>query len=161
MMRILIQLMLFCLLFTAMVKYAVRGGAADGLFFYPKAGQERAFELGLSDPETMAEKRRRFMPVFVLVMLIALLLIVGVWNKASGFREAYAQCLLFLEVMNWYDGIVIDRLWVGHDPFWILPGTEGIPFVQTWPQVLKKRLILTVIWIVLAVIPAGIITAFI
>lgn len=161
MMRILIQLMLFCALFTAMVKYAVRGGAVDGLFFYPKAVQEKAFELGLSDPETMAEKRKQFMPVFVIVMLAALLLIVGVWNRPAGFREAYAQCLLFLEVMNWYDGIVIDRLWVGHDPFWILPGTEGIPFVQTWPQVLKKRLILTVIWIVLAVIPAGIITAFI
>ena len=157
-MRILLQLMLFCALFTALVKYAVRGGAVDGLFFYPKAVQEKAFELGLSDPETMAEKRKRFMPVFVIVMLAALLLIVGVWNRPAGFREAYLQCLLFLEVMNWYDGIVIDRLWVGHDPFWILPGTEGIPFVQTWPQVLKKRLILTVIWIVLAVIPAGIIT---
>ena len=159
MMKILIQLMLFCALFTALVKYAVRGGAVDGLFFYPKAVQEKAFELGLSDPETMAEKRKRFMPVFVIMMLAALLLIVGVWNRPAGFREAYAQCLPFLEVMNWYDGIVIDRLWVGHDPFWILPGTEGIPFVQTWPQVLKKRLILTVIWIVLAVIPAGIITA--
>ena len=158
MMRILLQLMLFCALFTALVKYAVRGGAADGLFFYPKAVQEKAFELGLSDPKTMAEKRKRFMPVFVIVMLAALLLIVGVWNRPAGFREAYLQCLLFLEVMNWYDGIVIDRLWVGHDPFWILPGTGGIPFVQTWPQVLKKRLILTVIWIVLAVIPAGIIT---
>lgn len=161
MMRILIQLMLFCTLFTALVKYAVRGGAVDGLFFYPRPVQEKAFELGLSDPETMAEKRKRFMPVFVIVMLAALLLIVGVWNRPAGFQEAYVQCLLFLEVMNWYDGIVIDRLWVGHDPFWILPGTEGIPFVQTWPQVLKKRLIVTVVWIVLAVIPAGIITAFI
>lgn len=160
-MRILIQLMLFCALFTALVKYAVRGGAINGLFFYPKAVKEKAFELGLSDPKTVAEKRKRFMPVFVIVMLAALLLIVGVWNRPAGFREVYVQCLLFLEVMNWYDGIVIDRLWVGHDPFWILPGTEGIPFVQTWPQVLKKRLILTVIWIVLAIIPAGIITAFI
>ena len=25
--------------------------------------------------------------------------------------------------MNWYDGIVIDRLWVGHSRFWIIPGT--------------------------------------
>ncbi|HCK88769.1 MAG TPA: hypothetical protein DHW39_08165, partial [Erysipelotrichaceae bacterium] len=58
------------------------------------------------------------------------------------------------EVMNWYDGICIDRLWVGHSRFWIIPGTEDIPFVQTWPQVLKKRGVLTVIWIVLAVIPA-------
>ena len=44
MMRILIQLILFCALFTALVKYAVRGGAVDGLFFYPKAVQEKAFD---------------------------------------------------------------------------------------------------------------------
>ena len=67
------------------------------------------------------------------------------------------QALLFLEVMNWYDGIVIDRLWVGHSRFWIIPGTEEIPFVQTWPQVLKKRGILTLIWIAGAAIVAGII----
>ena len=65
--------------------------------------------------------------------------------------------LLFLEVMNWYDGIVVDRLWVGHSRFWIIPGTEEIPFVQTWPQVLKKRGILTLIWIAGAAIVAGII----
>ena len=42
-----LQLALYCLLFTGMVRYAVRGGAIDGLFFYPKAVQERAFEIGL------------------------------------------------------------------------------------------------------------------
>lgn len=31
---IVLQLALFCLLFTAMVKYAVRGEAIDGLYFY-------------------------------------------------------------------------------------------------------------------------------
>ena len=59
--------------------------------------------------------------------------------------------------MNWYDGIVIDRLWVGHSRFWIIPGTEEIPFVQTWQQVLKKRAILTLIWIVGAALVAGIV----
>lgn len=44
-MIILIQMVLFCLLFTAMVMYAVRGGAIDGLYFYPKAVQERAIEI--------------------------------------------------------------------------------------------------------------------
>ena len=57
--------------------------------------------------------------------------------SALAARPAYLQALLFLEVMNWYDGIVIDRLWAGHDRFWIIPGTEDIPFVQTWKEVLK------------------------
>ncbi len=140
-----------------MVKFAVRGGAIDGLYFYPKPVQERALEIGLTDRETMHRKRKRFMILFYVVMLAALLLIIGQWNGVRGFKTAYLQALLCLEVMNWYDGIVIDRLWVGHSKFWILPGTEDLPFVQTWPQVLKKRCILTLIWIAGAALVAGLI----
>lgn len=34
-----LQLLLYCLLFTAMVKIAVIGGAVNGLYFYPKEVQ--------------------------------------------------------------------------------------------------------------------------
>ena len=43
---IVLQLLLYCLLFTAMVKIAVIGGAVNGLYFYPKEVQNRAIELG-------------------------------------------------------------------------------------------------------------------
>ena len=151
------QLILYCALFTLMVRLAVIGGAINGLYFYPKPVQERAFAIGLADPAEVARKRTRFMIPFFLVMGSALVLIIGLWNGTRTFWRAYLQALLFLEVMNWYDGVVIDRLWVGHSPFWILPGTEDIPFVQTWRQVLKKRGILTLIWIVGAFLVAGIV----
>ena len=154
---IVIQLILFCALFTLMVKIAVGGSALNGLFFYPEPVREKVFELGLTDRETVDGKRKRFMIPFFLVMLTALVLIIGVWNRVSDFGTAYLEALLFLEVMNWYDGLVIDRLWVGHSRFWIIPGTEGIPFVKTWPQVLKKRGILSLIWIAGAALAAGII----
>ena len=154
---IVLQLVLYCALFTLMVKLGVGNNALNGLFFYPKPVQEKVYELGLTDRETVARKRKRFMTLFFAVMGIALVLIIGVWNKVRSFWPAYFQALLFLEVMNWYDGIVIDRLWVGHSPFWIIPGTEGISFVQTWPQVLKKRIILTLVWIIGAAVVAGIV----
>ncbi len=140
-----------------MVKIAVGNSALNGLYFYPKPVQERVYELGLTDRVTVARKRKRFMIPFFLVMLAALALIIALWNGVRTFWPAYGQALLFLEVMNWYDGIVIDRLWVGHSAFWIIPGAEDIPFVQTWPQVLKKRGILTLIWVVGAAVVAGII----
>ncbi len=152
-----IQLALYCALFTLMVKICVGNDALNGLYFYPRPVQEKAYELGLADRETVARKRKHFISVFFTVMTASLILIIRVWNGVHSFLPAYLQSLLFLEVMNWYDGIVIDRLWVGRSRFWIIPGTEGIPFVQTWPQVLKKRLILTVIWIAGAAIVAGII----
>ena len=154
---IIVQLILFCLLFTAMVGVAVIGGAVNALYFYPKPVQERAIALGLTDRETVSRKRKAFLIPFMLVMLAALLLIIGLWNGVRDFKKAYFQALLFLEVMNWYDGIVIDKLGVGHSRFWILPGTEDLPFVQTWPQVLKKRGILTLVWIVGAVAVAGLV----
>lgn len=154
---IFLELLLFCLLFTGMVRIAVLGGAVNGLYFYPKPVQERAISLGLMSRETLRRKRRCFMLPFMGVMLLSLLLMIGCWNGVSDFWTAYLQALLFLEVMNWYDGIVIDRLWVGHSRFWVILGTEDLPFVQTWKQILKKRGILTLIWIVGAAIVAALV----
>ena len=153
---IILQLVLYCLLFTAMVKIGVGNNALNGLYFYPASYQDKVFELGLTNRETVSKKRRVFMTAFFTVMLIALLLIIGLWNGINTFLPAYLQALLFLEVMNWYDGSVIDRLWVGHSNFWKIPGVD-LPYVQTWTQVLKKRGILTLIWIAGAAIVAGLV----
>lgn len=79
-MIIIVQLTLYCILFTGMVAFAVRGGAIDGLYFYPRQVQKRAFEIGLTDRETVKTKKRRFMTLFYAVMLLALILIIGLWN---------------------------------------------------------------------------------
>ena len=59
--------------------------------------------------------------------------------------------------MNIYDGIVIDKLWVGNSKFWLLPGCEDLPHIQTWTQVLKKRSVFALIWVAGAAIVAGLI----
>lgn len=154
---IVLQLVIYCLIFTLMVRYAVRGGAVDGLYFYPKTVQERAIEIGLTTQEEIKKKRKIFMTEFYIVMLVALVLIIGLWNHVTDFKTAYLQALLFLEVMNIYDGVVIDKIWVGYSKFWRLPGCEDIPYVQTWMQVLKKRSFLALIWVAGAAIVAGIV----
>ena len=73
---IILQLIIYCLIFTLMVKYSVRGGAIDGLYFYPKAVQDRAIEIGLTTRDTMNRKRKIFMTEFYIVMLVALVLII-------------------------------------------------------------------------------------
>ena len=88
-------------------------------------------ELGLTTYETIKRKSRQFMIPFLLIMFAALILIIGLWNRALDFRSAYLQSLLFLEVMNWYDSIVIDKVWVGHSRFWEIPELKGIPYVKT------------------------------
>ncbi len=152
-----IQMVLYCVLFTLMVKAAVGNNALNGLYFYPEPVRKKVYELGMTDRETVTVKRKRFMIIFIAVMASALIVIIRYWNDVHHFKQAYLQALLILEVMNWYDGIVIDRLWVGHSRFWVIPGTESIPFVQTWPQVLKKRAILTLVWFAGAAIAAAIV----
>ena len=61
---IVLQLILFCALFTLMVKVGVGNNALNGLYFYPKPVQEKVYELGLTDRETVARKRKRFMIAF-------------------------------------------------------------------------------------------------
>ena len=54
------QLILYCILFTVMVKIGVGGSALNGLYFYPKPYQEKVYELELIDRETVAKKRKIF-----------------------------------------------------------------------------------------------------
>lgn len=44
---LILQLLLYCLIFTLIVKVAVIDGAVNGLYFYPKKVQERVIENGL------------------------------------------------------------------------------------------------------------------
>ena len=152
-----IQIAIFCLLFIIMVRIGVGNSALNGLYFYPKAVRERVYELGLTDRQTVKKKKIIFMAAFYIVMLTAILLIIGLWNGVRDFWTGYIQALVMLEVMNWFDGIVIDKIWVAKSKFWVIAGTEDIPFVQTWKQVLKKRIILSLIWIVGAAVILGLV----
>lgn len=156
-MTLLLELCLFCGLFTLLVAIGTGGKAVNMLFFYPDTVQKRAVELGISTEAEIRRRKKIFMFPFLLIMFIALLLIIGLWNKVSDFGSAYLQSLVFLLVMNWYDGIVIDRLWVGKSQFWVIPALKDIPYIQTWHQVLKKRIIWSIVYAVVAVAVAALI----
>jgi hypothetical protein len=156
-MIILLQLVLFCLLFIGMVKLAARDSGRNCLYFYPKDYIEKAAELGIADKDEIAKKGKQFILPFLLVMFVALIMIISLWNRVTDFRTAYLQSCLFLVVMNWFDGIVLDWLWVGHSKIWVIPEMKGYPFLRPFLSILKKRSICTVMYLLLAVIPAGII----
>ena len=121
-----LQLILYCLLYMGLVKLYVGNNAVNGLYFYPKPVQERAIALGLTDAETVSRKRKQFLPGFCIAILAALVLIIGGWNGVRDFKTAYLQALLFLEVVNWYDGIVIDRLG------WVIASFGSFPVQRTF-----------------------------
>ena len=101
------------------------------------------------------KKGRRFMAIFCLVMLAALLAILFLWNHVSEFKTAYMQSAVLLVVTNWFDGIVVDRLWVGRGSLWVIPGMEGVSYVKPWKTVLTKRALATLLYLILALAVAG------
>lgn len=68
------------------------------------------------------KKGKRFTLALCLFLLIVLILILSLWNRAKDFKTAYLQSALFLVITNWFDGIVLDRLWVSYSKIWRIQG---------------------------------------
>ena len=113
-MTLLLQLVLYCLIYILLVKYAVRDSGLNCLYFYPKEYLEEAHRRGIADKDAGIEKGKRFMLKFCAIIFAVPVLIIALWNRTADFKTAYMQAALFLVVVNWFDALVIDRLWVGH-----------------------------------------------
>lgn len=157
-MMILLELVLYCLLFFLLVKGAARNSGRNCLYFYSKEYLDEAQKRGIADKEATMKKGKHFMIPFCIVMLIVLVLILSVWNQVTDFKTAYLQAYLFLVVMNWFDGIIIDRLWVGHSKIWKIEGMEGVPYLKSWKIIFIRRSAGTVLYLLIAlVVVAGIV----
>lgn len=149
-----LQICIYLICFTASIKLLVLNNPVRGIFFYPKQIQQRVFEMGLT---TRAESNRRKVIFFTALCLGAFILpviFIGCWSGISDFGTAFMHALIFLEVMNWYDGIVVDEIWVRFSKFWVIKGVEDISHVKGWKFVLAERLIMTVVYVPVAALIA-------
>ena len=156
-MMILLELVLYCFLFFLLVKGAARNSGRNCLYFYSKEYLDEAQKRGIADKESTMKKGKRFMISFCIVMFVVLVLIFSVWNHVTDFKTAYLQAYLFLVVMNWFDGIIIDRLWVGHSKIWAIEGMEGVPYLKSWKTIFVRRTAGTVLYLLIALVVAGIV----
>ena len=154
---LLLQIILFCLLYISMVKYAAGNSGLNCLYFYPEEYIEEAQKRGIADKEATMKKGKHFMIPFCMIILIALILIISVWNHVTDFKTAYIQAVIFLVIVNWFDGIVIDQLWVGHSKLWMIEGMEGVPYTKPWGYMIKRRILESIMYLGVAVIVAAIV----
>ena len=157
-MLLLFQFILYCLLFLALVKYAVKDSGRNCLYFYPQEFLDKAQRRGIiADKDTEMRKGKRFMTVFCLVILIVLIAVIAGWNGVKDFKTASFETYLFLVVVNWFDGFVIDLLWVGHSKIWRIEGMEGVPYVKPWRAVVIKRSAAMMLYLLVAAAIGGIV----
>ena len=154
---LLLQNILFCLLFILMVKCLVKNNGINCVYFYPKEYIEEADKRGLIDKDAVMKKGKQVMIPFCIILFVVLIAIISGWNKVTDFKTAYLQSYLFLVVMNWFDGIMLDRVWVGHSEIWKIKGMEGIPYIKSWKTVLTKRGLATILYLIIALVTAGIV----
>ena len=117
----------------------MRDSGRNCLYFYPDAYLDEAQKRGIADKTEELRKGKRFMTFFCLVIFAVLVAIIAGWNGVKDFKTASFETYLFLVVMNWFDGLVIDLLWVGHSKIWRIEGMEGVPYVKPWRAVVNSR----------------------
>ena len=156
-MLLLLQLVLYCLLYLALVKCAVRNSGRNCLYFYPQEFLDEAQRRGIANKDEEMRKGKRFMTFFCLVIFAVLVAIIAGWNGVKDFHTACFEAYLFLVVMNWFDGLVIDLLWVGHSKIWRIEGMEGVPYVKPWRTVVIKRSAATALYLLVAAAIGGIV----
>lgn len=154
-MRLVIQLVLYCLLFLLLVKLAVQDSGRNCLYFYPKDYLAEAERRGIANQAAVMKEAPRFMVPFCIVIFAAPVLVIAFWNHVTDFWTAYWQSVFLLVGMNWFDGIALDRVWVAHSKVWKIDGMEGVPYIKPWKTVLLKRGLGTVLYLVLALALAG------
>ncbi len=101
-MLLLLQIILCCLLYLALVKCAVRDSGRNCLYFYPDAYLDEAQKRGIADKTEELRKGKRFMTFFCLVIFAVLVAIIAGWNGVKDFHTACFEAYLFLVVMNWF-----------------------------------------------------------
>lgn len=156
-MLLLLQIILCCLLYLALVKCAVRDSGRNCLYFYPDAYLDEAQRRGIADKTEELRKGKRFMTFFCLVIFVVLIAVIAEWNGVKDFKTASFETYLFLMVVNWFDGFVIDLLWVGHSKIWRIEGMESVPYVKLWRTVYTKRSAATALYLLVAAAVGGIV----
>ena len=117
-----------CILFTLVVVAVSLKDPLMQVNNWPPAIQQRARELGLIREEQMSGSKKVYAKKLAaaLVIAIAFAALVFFANGARSFADGFGYSYLIWTVVNWYDALVIDCLWVCHDRRVRIPGTENM-----------------------------------
>lgn len=124
----LVESIILCLLFTAIVVPSVIKNPLVWISDYPPAIQKRVKELGLVPIEQkrmpIAIVIRKAIASFLVVMILTVILVYinGVETFVEGFLLSYG----LWTVVAWYDAFVLDCIWFCHSKKAVIAGTEKL-----------------------------------
>ena len=95
-MLLLLQIVLYCVLFLAIVKCAVRNSGLNCLYFYPEEYIEEAEKRGIADKEATMKKGKKFMVPFCIFIFGILIPVIAFWNHVILKRHIFRHFYSFL-----------------------------------------------------------------
>lgn len=149
-MLLFVQVIIYLICFTSSIKLLVLNDPVRGIFFYPKEIQRRVFEMKLTTKEKSKRRKAVFFAALIIEIAVLPVIFIGLWSDISDYKTAFIHALILLEAMNWFDGIVVDEIWVRFSKFWIIKGTEDIPHFKKLSFAIGERLIMSVIYVPVA-----------
>lgn len=131
---LLMECVILCVPFTVIVVTISRKNPLAVVHDLPPAIGQRAQELGLIKENQRSGSRVVLVKKIAAALIIALLFAITVYcfNDARSFADGFGYSYLIWTVVNWYDALVIDCLWVCHDKRVRIPGTEDMEAYQDY-----------------------------
>ena len=125
-MKLLIESVVLCLIFTLMV-YLMSRDPIKTIYNYPPKIQERVKSLEEYKDKIPTEENKIGTKLLACVLFLAILSFVLKYvNGCDTFMEAFGFGFLLWTVVNLYDAIVLDIIWFCHDKHFVIKGTEDM-----------------------------------
>ena len=119
-------LVIWALFFLYVWLSTVPLGPVGGAFYYEQDIQDRLVELGLITHERIARRRWVALASGLVAMLAVLFVCVCVVNGERSYLDIVWQTYALFVLMEAFDCVAIDTLWVALSGWWDIPGTEDL-----------------------------------
>jgi hypothetical protein len=125
-MLFLIESVVLCIVFTAIVIPAALKDPLQQLFNYPTAIRERVKSLPEYKDRIPTNKKKLSIKITAGIIFIVFLAGIAYFSGARGFVPAFLYVFGLWMVVNWYDTIILDIVIFCHDKKFRIPGTEDM-----------------------------------
>ena len=98
----------------------------DAAFWYAQDIQDRLVELGLTTQVRITRRRKVTLLAGLVLMPAMLFVCVVIVNGARSYLQMLWQTYLLFILMEAFDIVVIDTLWVALSGWWDIPGIEDL-----------------------------------
>ncbi len=158
MFQLIIETIVLIIGFLISILMFVAKDRKGGLHWYPKHFREAAVKRGLTSNEQIQKRGKTAKIGGTIIYACIVLTSVFVLNQVHSWKEAFCQISFMALVLNWFDAVFVDYIWVRKTKYWIIPELEDVPDLgKPVKQILKERIIASVVLIIVAAILACVI----